>query len=158
MKSRLAVSLLFMLIAATFTSDAIAAFERVRSWTGKISGHCGAQVCNRHTARDSALISAVKRIDQDEVTMIHLDGDRLAFNQDCATANQSCVVRTISTKGKTITLNSGNATKVVSSQEGNAQGIQFKLVGSHYHGEAFDFITTAARQIHELLSLMRIKS
>jgi hypothetical protein len=157
MKSRLAVSLLFMLIAATFTSDAIAAFERVRSWTGKISGHCGAQVCNRRTPRDSALMGAIKANDKDGLTMIHLDGDRLPFKQNCATATQSCVVRTISTEGNIITLNSGNATKVVSWQEGNAQGILLKLVGSHYHGETFDFITTAARQIHELLSLMRIK-
>jgi hypothetical protein len=66
-------------------------------------------------------------------------------------------VRTISTERKIITVNSGNATRVGSSQEGNAQGILFKLVGSHYHSEGFDFITTAARRIHDLFGLMRIK-
>jgi hypothetical protein len=39
MKSRLAVSLLFILIASTFASDATAAFEKLR-WTGKVCGRC----------------------------------------------------------------------------------------------------------------------
>jgi hypothetical protein len=73
MKSRLAVSLLFILIAANFTSDATAAFERLRSWIGEISGHCAAQVCSRRTPRDSAPMSAIKDTDKAEVTIIQLD-------------------------------------------------------------------------------------
>jgi Tol biopolymer transport system component len=65
------------------------------------------------------------------------------------------VVGTISPDGKTITFNSPEAAKLVSSQEGHTQGAVFKLVGSDYHSEAFEFITTAARQIREVLGLMR---
>jgi len=36
MKSRLAVSCFFILIASTFTSDAIADFKRLSSWAGEI--------------------------------------------------------------------------------------------------------------------------
>jgi hypothetical protein len=157
MKSRLAVSLLFILIASTFVSDATAAFEKLRSWTGKVCGRCAVQICNRLTPRDSALMSAIKGSDQDGVTMIHLDGDRLLLRQNCATANQAHVVGTISPDGKTITFNSPEATKLVSSPEGHTPGVVFKLVGSDYHSEAFEFITTAARQIHEVLGLMRLK-
>ena len=157
MKSRLAVSLLFILIAATFTSDATAAFEKLRSWIGKIRGCCTAQVCNCFTPRDSALMSDIRGKEKDKVTMIHLDGDGLPLKRNCATASQPRVVGTISSEGNNITCNSADATKLVSSREVHSQGIVFKLVGSHNHSEAFDFITTAARQIHELLSLMRIK-
>jgi hypothetical protein len=153
MKSRLAVSLLFMLIAANFTSDATAAFEKLKAWTGKIRGHCAAQVCNRLSSRDSVPMSGIKSNDKEEVTMIHLDGDDLLPKQNCATANQSGVVRTISTESKTTSLNPANATKLVSSQ----QGIVLKLVSSRYHSGAFDFVTTASRQIRQLLCLIRIK-
>jgi len=57
MKSRLAVSVLFILIASTFAQDAGAAFQRLRSWTRK--GGCPAvKVCYRVTASDTALMSA----------------------------------------------------------------------------------------------------
>ena len=157
MKSRLAVSLLFILIAAAFTSDATAAFEKLRSWTGKIRGCWTAQVCNCLTPRDSALISDIRGKEKGKVTMIHPDRDGLPLKRNCATASQPRVVRTISPEGNNITCNSADATKLVSSREVQSQGLVFKLVGSHNHREAFDFITTAARQIHELLSLMRIK-
>jgi hypothetical protein len=83
MKSRLTVSLLFILIGATFTSDATAGLEKLRSWTGKVCSRCAAQVYNRLSFRDSALTSAIKRNDKDEVTMNHLDGDRLLLQQNC---------------------------------------------------------------------------
>ncbi len=60
MKSRLAVSLLFILIASTFTPNAIAAFARLRSWTSKVGSRCAGQVCSRRTSGDSALRSASK--------------------------------------------------------------------------------------------------
>jgi hypothetical protein len=157
MKSRLAVSLLFILIASTFASDATAAFKKLRSWTGKVWGRCAVQVCNRLTPRDSALVSAIRGSDKDGVTMIHLAGDRLLLGENCATANQARVVGTISPDGKTITLNSPEATKLLSSQEGDTPGVVFKLVGSDYHSEAFEFITTAAGQIRDVLGLTRLK-
>ena len=155
MKSRLAVSLLFILIAATFSSDATASFEKLRSWTTKV---CGRSVIgNRLTPRDSALMSAIGSRDTDEFTMIQLDGDRLVLGQNCATANQLCAVGAISPDGKTITFNSAEATKLVTSLAGHTQGVVFKLPGSDDHSTAFDFVTTAAEQIHEVLGLMRIR-
>lgn len=157
MKSRLAVSVLFILIASTFTADATAAFEKLRSWTGKVYGRCAVQVCNGVSPRHSARRNAIQGSDKDGVTRLHLDGGRLLLGEDCAGQNQACVVATISPDGKTITFNSPEATKLVSSEEGQAQGAVFKLVGSDDHSEGFEFLTTAARQVHEVLELMRIK-
>ena len=39
----------------------------------------------------------------------------------------------------------------------NMQGVVFKLVGSDYRNKPLEFITTATRQIHEVLWLMGIK-
>jgi len=157
MKSRPAVSLLFILIASTFAPDATAAYGKLRLWAGKVGGRFAVQVCDRLTAHDSARMSAIKGGDKDGVMMMHLDGDQMLLGQNCATRNQACVVGTISPDGKTITLNSPDATKLLSSQEGHTQGVVFKVVGSDYHSEATEFMTTAARQIREVLSLMRIK-
>jgi hypothetical protein len=157
MKSRLAVSLLFIVTAANFTSDAIAAFEKVKSWTGTIYGRCTSQACHRLAPRDCAPRSAIKSHNKDEVDMIHLEGARLLRKQDCGAGNQSPVAKAIATEGKMITFDSASATKLVSSQEVHTQGILLKLLGARYHGGAFDFVTTAARQIRQLLCLIRIK-
>ena len=82
MQSRLAVSVLFILIVATFSSETAAAFGKLRSWTGKACGRT-AQVCNRLTSRDDALMSAIKGKDKDKVTMTHFDGDSLPVRQNC---------------------------------------------------------------------------
>ena len=159
MKSRLAVSILFILIASTFTSDAAAAFEKLRSWTSKVWGRCAVQVDNRPSSRDSALMSAIQCSNKDEdiVTMIHFSGHRLLLELSCVTASQASVVGAISPDGTSITFNSPEATKVAGSEEGHTQGVVFKLVGSGYQREAFECITTAAGKIHEVLRLVRIK-
>jgi hypothetical protein len=151
MKSRLAVSVLFILIAATFASDATAAFKKVRSWAGR-GCERRAEVWNRN----SALASALQSDDTVKAAMIHLGGDRLLLSQNCAAGEQPRVVGTISPDGKTITFR-GAESDFVSPHGGPMQGVVFKLVGSDYLGEGFDFIRTAARQIREVLELMRIK-
>jgi hypothetical protein len=105
---RLAVSVLFILIAATFTPDAIGAFEKLRSWTGRLRDCGSIQIHNRARSRDSAPPRAY-------------------------------------------------ATKVSSSQEGCLQGVVVKLAGSDNRSESFESIRRAARQINEVLGLMRIK-
>jgi len=157
MKSRLAVSVLFTLIAATFTSDAIGAFEKFRSWAGRLCDHRSIQVSNCVSSHDSAPASALKAGNEERAATICLDGGRQPISQNGATGNQLCVVGAISADGKTITLNSLDATKTLSSHEGCLQGVVFKLAGSDHGSESFEFIRTAARQVHEVLDLMRLK-
>jgi len=125
MKSRLAVSVVFILIAATFIPDGIGAFERLRSWTGKLCDRYSIQACEGVTFRHSAPASAVKAGDE-EAAMICLDGGRKPLDQNCATGNQLRVAGAISPD--------------LSDHSGN-----------------FEFIRTAARRIHEVLELMRMK-
>ena len=89
--------------------------------------------------------------------MIHLDGDRVLLGQNCASANQAGVVGPISPDSKAITLNSPDATKVMSSREGQTQGAGFKLSGSDHHSRAFEYMETAVWQVREVLGLMRTK-
>ena len=156
MKSRLAVSLLFILIASTFAADATGAFEKLRSWTGKVSGRRAVQAGNCLTRRVSAWISTIGS-DKGAVTVIQFDGGRLLIRQNFANVDQRRWVGTISPDGTTITFNSPDPTKLASSQERQTQSLVFKLVGSDNHDDTFKFITTAARQIGEVLDLMRTK-
>lgn len=156
MKSRLAVSVLFTLIAATFAPDAIGAFVKLTSWTGRLYDRYSIEVCNRLTSRNSAPTSALKTGDAEMAAMICLDGAPQSLTQNCAIGNQPRTVGTISPDGKTITFNSLDAAKILSSHEGCPQGVVFKLAGFD-RPETFEFITTATRQVHEVLDFMRIK-
>jgi hypothetical protein len=61
MRSRLAVSLLFIVIASTFTSDAIADFKKLRSWGGEIYRSCAVDVLGKNYAisNQACVIGAV---------------------------------------------------------------------------------------------------
>jgi hypothetical protein len=156
MKSRLAVSVLFTLIAATFAPDAIGAFEKLRSWTDRLCDRRSTRGHNRASSHDSVPKSVLKVGNEDGTAMICLDGGQ-PLSQNCAVESQLRVVGAIAPDGKTMTLNSVDATKILSSHEGCLQGVVVKLAGSDHRSGSFVFIRTAARQIHEALDLMRIK-
>ncbi len=105
---RLAVSVLFILIAATFTPDAIGAFGKLKSWTARVCDGRSIQFDNRGSSHASAPPSAY-------------------------------------------------ATRILRSPEGCLQGVVFKFAGSDHRSERFESIRRAARQINEVLVLMRIK-
>jgi hypothetical protein len=157
MKSRVAVSLLFVLIAATLASEATAAFKNVRSWMGKGCDRRTIAVENHFTSPSSAPMRAIPGGDEGRVMMIHLNGDHKLLSRSCANGSQPCVVGTISPDGKTITLNSLGDNNVPSSREGNIQGRVFKLVGSDSRTDRFGAITTAVKQIREVFDLIRLK-
>jgi hypothetical protein len=127
MKSRFAVSVLFILIASTFTSDAIGAFEKLRSWTGMLCDHYSMPACNRVSSRLSAPISVLNARDKRSAGSMRLDGGRQPLGQDCATGNQACVAGAISP---------GSRDQSPESCKG---------------------VRKAARQIREVLDLMRTK-
>ena len=157
MTSRLAVSLAFILIGVSFTSHNTAGLAKLRSRTHKFCDRHPAQVRNCLTCRVSAPITAIKCNDKDEVTIVHL-GHRPMLTRNCPTVNLSGLAGTISPDGKTIGFDSADASKHLSSNEGHGtQGSVPKLVGSDYYSEALNFVTSAARQIHEVLRLIRIR-
>src|SRR5579864_8347922 len=88
MKSRLAVSVLFTLIAATFAPDAIGAFDKLRSRTVNVLDRYSTEICNRVTSRISAPTSSVTVGDAQRAAIICLDGGRQSLAQNCAIGNQ----------------------------------------------------------------------
>jgi len=134
MKSRFAVSVLFILVAATFTPDVVGAFERVKAWTATVRRHYAIQSCHLVSSRDSARVSAMSGGDKHGVTMIHDDG--LPLYQNCVTGNQPGVVRTIAPNGKTIPSDSLDSTKLLRMYKRHRRGLR-KFIGSIYHGENF---------------------
>jgi hypothetical protein len=86
MKSRFAVSVLFILIASTFTSDASAAFKKLRSWACNHT-RCVVEMRDRNTTTSSAPKTA-RQGNKDGAPMIHFDGSRLVLSQNRAAQNQ----------------------------------------------------------------------
>lgn len=84
MKSRLAVSVLFILIASTFTTDATAAFERFRSWTVSVVDCCASQAGAGFTSYHSSLTSKKKGRGENEMTLTQVDAGRVLLNPNCA--------------------------------------------------------------------------
>jgi hypothetical protein len=162
MKSRIALSVLFVLIAATaFASDATATFKKLKTlkgyWTGMASDGRPIQVSNRVTSGGSALMSAMQG-QEDTVTMIHLDGDRVLLTHYCATGNQPRMVGTVSPDGKTITFIYLDATNLLSSQQGHMQRVVFNLIDSDHHTESWEFVAADGKQqMHEFFDLRRTK-
>jgi hypothetical protein len=138
MKSRLAVSVLFTLIAVSFTSDTIGTVEKLRLWTGRLSDRYFMQVCNGVTVSNFAPPSTLKTADEH-------------------TGNQRRALGAIGSAGNTITLNSVEATRILRSHERCLQDVILKFGSSNHRSESFMFIRTAARQIHEVVELMYIK-
>ena len=132
MKSRFAVSVLFILIAATFTPDVASAFERVKAWTAAVWRHYAIQRCHLVSSRDSARMSAMRRGDKHGVTMIH--DDDLPLIRNCVTGNQPGVVRMIAPK--TIPSDSLDSTKLLRMHKRHRRDLR-KFIGSTYHGENF---------------------
>jgi hypothetical protein len=85
MKSRLALSILSILIAASFTSDALGVFETIRSWTGNIV-HCFVVEACDHVSSDTAPTTSNKGSNQGKIKLIQMDEGRLPGSEICSTA------------------------------------------------------------------------
>ena len=86
MKSRLAVSILFTLIAASFTSDALGAFEKLRSLTGNVVHRFAVEACAQISSHDSARTSRNKASNESKIRLSQMDEGGLPGNENCATA------------------------------------------------------------------------
>jgi hypothetical protein len=152
MKSRIVLSLLCVLIDATaaFESKALRGCRE-----GKGDGHA-VQISNRIPSGGSALMSEMQG-QQDMVSMIRLDDDRLMFTHYCPLGNQPRLAATISPDGKTITVNFLEATHLLSSQEGHLTRAVFTLIDSDHHTEDYEFSTAEGKKMNELLDLRRTK-
>jgi hypothetical protein len=84
MKSRLAVSILFILIAASFTSDALGAFEKLRSLTGNVVHRFAVEACTQISSHDAAR-TRNRGSNESTIKLVQLDDGRPMGNENCPT-------------------------------------------------------------------------
>jgi hypothetical protein len=131
MKSRIALSALFVLIAAIVMAShgLLEKFEILRaSWADKLSERRAVQVLDRLTSVGSALLSETR--DYEDRLAICLDGARLLLTHCCAAGNRPCAVRTISSDGQTTSLNLLDPTHFLGSCAGHLQRLVLYLIDS----------------------------
>jgi hypothetical protein len=100
-------------------------------WRGKDTLGNQVEVTFRVMSKGSAILSEYVesggKEDEDMVTMIHLDGDRLLATHYCSAGNQPRMKGTLSPDGKTITFDFVDATNLSSPQAGHMQRLVIKF-------------------------------
>ena len=84
MKSRLAVSILFILIAASFTSDALGAFSKLRSLAGNVAHRFAIEACDQISSHDA--VPRNKGSNESTIQLIQMDEDRVLGIENCSTS------------------------------------------------------------------------
>ena len=162
MKSRFAVSLLFILIAALIlATDGTAAFAKLKAlrtcWAGTGPSSRVVELLNRMAFDAVASIREVQG-GENQLSMIQLDGGRLMLTQGYSSGTQPRMIGTVSPDGKTITFSIFDAASLLSSPEEHVQRIVVNLIDSDHHSESLDFtIGDIKRLMHESLDLRRSK-
>jgi hypothetical protein len=122
--TRFAVLLFTVLLAsaALAQSDAQKSFDKrktlVGSWQGKNADGKPVQISFRDTAGD-----------EDMISMIHLDGDRLLLTHYCPAGNQPRMKASVPPDGKTIMFDFVDATNLSSPEAGHMHRSGFHFPG-----------------------------
>ena len=159
--TRMAV-LLILALCATFAmaeTNAQKAFAKLEtlsgSWQGKNTNGQPVQVSFRVTSGGSAIMSEIQG-EEDMITMIHLDGDRLLLTHYCGAGNQPRMKATASPDGKTITFDFVDATNLSSPQAGHMQRVIFTIPDGNHHSEEWLFVQDG-KEAHQRFDLQRQK-
>jgi len=82
----------------------------------------------------------MKGHNEDMISMINLDNDRLLMTHYCSAGNQPRMVATASPDGKTITFDFLDATNLSSPDAGHMHRVIFTFVDANHHTEDWLFI------------------
>jgi len=154
MKSRIALSVLFVLIAATAfaQSDAQKSFDKLKTLAGSWEGHVTTvppqadvegklvQVSLRATSMGNALMHemTIAGRPDDPITMLYLDADRLLLTHYCDAGNRPRMVGKMSPDGKRVEFDfldvAGNL------QYGHMQHAVFTIIDGNHHTEDWTFM------------------
>jgi hypothetical protein len=160
MKSRIAFSVAFVLIAATAfaaeaasaRSDAQASFDKLKTLAGAWQGHVTTvpqqaemegklmQVSLRVTSMGHTLMHEMTGSGRpdDPITMFVVDGDRLLLTHYCDADNRPRMVGKISPDGKTIEFDFLDVTGDL--QYGHMQHAKFTIIDPNHHSEEWTFM------------------
>jgi hypothetical protein len=141
-------------------SDAQKSFEQLRglsgSWEGKTSAGQPVKVDYRSTAMGSALMSEIKNVKEDMITMFNVDGDRLLLTHYCAAGNQPRMLATASADGKTITFDFLDATNLASPDAAHMAHVVISMLDTNHHTEEWTF-ADHGKEMKEVFDLWRKK-
>ena len=149
-------------LAAFAQSESQKAFDTMKSlagdWEGKNSMGDRVGVSYRMTAGGFALMSEIqsqmKGHDEDMISMIHMDRDRLLLTHYCAAGNQPRMQASSSPDGKTIIFDFVDATNLASQDAGHMQRVIFTILDPNHHTEDWHFVDHG-KEIVEKFDLQR---
>jgi hypothetical protein len=177
MRSRIALSVLFVVVAATaFAADAAAtqsdaqkSFDTLKTLAGSWEGHVTTfppaaeiegklmQVSLRVTSMGNALeheMTGAGRPD-DPITMLYLDGDRLLLTHYCDAGNRPRMVGNMSADGKTVEFDFLDVAG--STQYGHMHHAVFTLVDANHHIEDWTYMQPGDKPVRAHFDLQRTK-
>jgi hypothetical protein len=141
-------------------SDAQKSFEQLRglsgSWEEKTSSGQPVEVDYRSTSMGSALMSEIKNVKEDMITMFNLDGNRLLLTHYCAAGNQPRMLATASADGKTITFDFLDATNLSSPDAAHMAHGVISILDTNHHTEEWTF-ADHGKEMKEVFDLWRKK-
>jgi hypothetical protein len=177
MKSRIALSVVFVLIAATaFASDTAAAqtdaqksFDRLKTLAGSWEGHI--TTVPPHADIDGKLAHASLRVTSmgnaivhemtgegrpdDPITMLYLDGDRLLLTHYCDAGNRPRMTGKISPDGKTVEFEFLDVAG--STEYGHMHHAVFTVIDANHHTEDWTYMEPGDKPVHAHFELQRTK-
>ena len=133
-------------------------------WRGKDTLGHQAEIRFRVTSGGTALFSELvepnhqtQSLEDDMITMIHLDGDRLLLTHYCGAGNQPRMKGIASPDGKTITFDFVDATNLPSPRTGHMRRVVIKFLSRHHHTEEWTF-TENGQESKDLFDLWQTTS
>jgi hypothetical protein len=171
MKSRIAVSLLFVLMAATAfaQSDAQKSFDTLKTLSGSWDGRVTTvpptpemegkpvHATLRTTSMGNAIMHEMRgegRAD-DPITMLYLDGDRLMLTHYCDAGNRPRMTGKMSPDGKTVEFDFLDVAG--STSYGHMHHAVFTLIDANHHTEEWTYMEPGDKPIHARFELQRSK-
>lgn len=155
-----AITSILAATVAVAASDAQKSFEQLKglsgSWEGKASDGKPIQVDYRLTAMGSALMSEIKNMKEDMITMFNLDGDRLLMTHYCGAGNQPRMLAAASPDGKTITFDFLDATNLASPDAAHMHHVVISMLDANHHTEEWT-LSDHGKEMKEVFDLWRKK-
>ncbi|MFZ0960911.1 MAG: hypothetical protein WAO35_08395 [Terriglobia bacterium] len=176
MKSRIALSVLFVLIAASAfaQTDAQKSFDTLKTLAGTWEGHVTTvppqadmdklmQVTMRVTSRGNALVHEMKEAGTPDdparydhpVTMFYLDSDRLFLTHYCDAGNRPRMVARTSNGGKTLEFDFVDVSG--SLQYGHMHHAVFTVIDANHHTEDWTYMMPGDKPVAAHFDLLRTK-
>ena len=178
MKSRIALSVLFVLIAATAfaadtavttQTDAQKSFDKLKTLAGSWEGHVTTlplaaeiegklmQVSLRVTSMGNALVHEMTGAGRpdDPITMLYLDGDRLLLTHYCDAGNRPRMTGKMSPDGKTVEFDFLDVAG--STQYGHMHHAVFTFLDANHHIEDWTYMQPGDKPVRAHFDLQRTK-